>query len=44
MGIEVEAGRGKGKRRSKGRIVQRAAIGLRLRWMIEGKGPPWTQR
>ena len=27
-----------------GRILTRAPMGLRLRWMIEGKGPPWAQR
>ena len=27
-----------------GRIITRAPMGLRLRWMIEGKGPPWAQR
>ena len=27
-----------------GRIIARAPMGLRLRWMIEGKGPPWAQR
>ena len=33
----VKGGRG-------GRIITRAPMGLRLRWMIEGKGPPWAQR
>ena len=33
-----------GTRGGKGRILQRAPIGLRLRWMVEGKGPPWAQR
>ena len=42
-GGETESGRG-GKRSGKGRILQRAPMGLRLRWMVEGKGPPWAQR
>ena len=43
-------GRGRGnvkegvKRGRGGRIITRAPMGLRLRWMIEGKGPPWAQR
>ena len=28
----------------RGRILTRAPMGLRLRWMIEGKGPPWAQQ
>ena len=39
--------RGEDRRRAgggKGRVVARAQMGLRLRWMIEGKGPPWAQR
>ena len=39
---EVNARRGTGGRG--GRLITRAPIGLRLRWMIEGKGPPWAQR
>ena len=39
---EVDARRGIGGRG--GRLMTRAPIGLRLRWMIEGKGPPWAQR
>ena len=45
---EGEGGEGggdtEGKGGQKGRILTRAPIGLRLRWMIEGKGPPWAQR
>ena len=41
-------GRGNAKEGEKrgrgGRIITRAPMGLRLRWMIEGKGPPWAQR
>ena len=39
---EMNARRGAGGRG--GRLITRAPIGLRLRWMIEGKGPPWAQR
>ena len=45
---EGEGGEGggdtEGKGGQKGRILTRAPVGLRLRWMIEGKGPPWAQR
>ena len=37
-----EEGRGTGGQ--SGRILTRAPMGLRLRWMIEGKGPPWAQQ
>ena len=45
---EGEGGEGEGgvegKGGQRGRVMTRAPIGLRLRWMIEGKGPPWAQR
>ena len=49
-GGEVEVGEEEGEiarqgtGRRGGRIITRAQMGLRLRWMIEGKGPPWAQR